>query len=169
MEDFFTWATLATMAGCSLATTIITQFIKDVPAFKQIPTQFTSYFVSLVLMFGAVYFTGNLTAAQAAIIPVNAILTSLSSNGAYVLLSHNTSADTVIKPIEQAPPTIPAIPVVQAVPVVPVVPVTQTTPIPQPVQPQTQPQPQTLQVDTIHAERIQADHIDPDESAHGHN
>jgi hypothetical protein len=104
MEDFFTWATLATMAGCSLATTIITQFIKDVPAFKPIPTQFTSYFVSLVLLYGAVYFTGNLTAAQAAIIPVNAILTSLSSNGAFTLLNKDVTTDTVTGEPEEAPP-----------------------------------------------------------------
>ena len=83
MNDFFSWEALRTVAGCASATAVITQFIKDVPFLKKIPTQWVSYFIAVILLFGATYFTGLLTPATGALIPFNAIIAALSANGAF--------------------------------------------------------------------------------------
>lgn len=81
MNEFFSWQTLATFAGCAAATAIVTQFLKE--TFQKLPTQWLSYIIATVILFAATYFTGTLTASSAAIIPLNAILIALASNGAY--------------------------------------------------------------------------------------
>jgi hypothetical protein len=83
MNEFFAWANLGTFAGCVAATAIITQFIKNVLFFKSIATQWISYGIAVILLFGSEFFTGTLTPASGALIPFNAILISLSANGAY--------------------------------------------------------------------------------------
>lgn len=80
MNEFFTWEVLATLAGCSLATGVITQFMKNV---IKIPTQWLSYIIALILLFAATFFTGGLTFSTGGIIPLNAVIVALSSNGAY--------------------------------------------------------------------------------------
>lgn len=81
MNEFFSWEMLGTFAGCSAATAIITQFLKNL--FVKLPTQWLSYIIAVVILFLATLFTGNMTGASAAIVPLNAILVSLASNGAY--------------------------------------------------------------------------------------
>ncbi len=83
MNEFFTWSFLGSFAGCTAATAIITQFIKNLNPIKRIPTQWISYFLSLILLYLATYFTVGLTGMEAAIIPFNAILIALSANGAF--------------------------------------------------------------------------------------
>lgn len=81
MNEFFSWQYLATFAGCTLATSIVTQFVKGL--FQKLPTQLLSYIIALIILYAATYFTGALTGAAAAIIPLNAVLVALSSNGVY--------------------------------------------------------------------------------------
>jgi hypothetical protein len=98
MDDFFSWQTLATFAGASAATAIITQFFKG--AFQKLPTQWLSYIIAVIILFAATYFTGALTAASAAITPLNAILVALASNGAYSVVTRvaaSKAANTAAK------------------------------------------------------------------------
>jgi fatty acid desaturase len=83
MNEFFTWETLATFAGCSLATGVLTQFFKEV--FGKLPTQWLSYIIAAVLLFLATAATGGFSQAWTvwAMIPLNAAIVSLSANGAY--------------------------------------------------------------------------------------
>lgn len=81
MDEFFTWEMLGTFAGCSAATAIITQFLKNL--FAKLPTQWLSYMIAVVILYLATLFTGSMTGAAAAVIPLNAVLVSLSANGAY--------------------------------------------------------------------------------------
>lgn len=83
MSEFFTWQLLSTFAGCTLATGILTQFVKNVPFLKKIATQWVSYVIAVILLFAATFFTGALTGPSAAMIPFNAVLIALSANGAY--------------------------------------------------------------------------------------
>lgn len=83
MDMFFTWGTLATLAGCALATGLITQFLKD--AIK-IPTQWLSYILAVVILSAATLFTGGADAGVWAIIPLNAVIVSTSANGAYAAI-----------------------------------------------------------------------------------
>jgi hypothetical protein len=92
MNDFMTWTTLATFAGCATGTAVITQFIKNIKPLKNIPTQYVSYGIALFLLFAATYFTGALTGQQAAIIPFNAIVIDLASNGAFSALDRVNSS-----------------------------------------------------------------------------
>ncbi len=84
MNEFFTWKILATFTGCALATGIITQFLKDL--FKKLPTQWLSYIIAVMILFAATFFTGALTASSAGLIPFNAVLIALASNGAYTAI-----------------------------------------------------------------------------------
>ena len=83
MDTFFTWSTLATLAGASVATGLITQFLKDS---IKIPTQWLSYIIAVVILAAATLFTGGTDAALWAIIPLNAVIVSTSANGAYAAI-----------------------------------------------------------------------------------
>ena len=81
--NFFDWASLATCVGATAAVTIITQLIKEVGFIKRIPTQLLSYIISLVVMYPAFYFTGQLNASSAILILFNGVVVSLAANGGY--------------------------------------------------------------------------------------
>lgn len=83
MNEFLTWETLGTFAGCALATGIFTQFLKE--PLKKLPTQWLSYIIAAVLLFLATAATGGFSQAWTvwAMIPLNAAIVSLSANGAY--------------------------------------------------------------------------------------
>ncbi len=83
MNEFFTWEMLGTLAGCTLATGLITQFLKNS---IKIPTQWLSYIISVIILGAATYFTGSCTPTTLSIIPLNAVIVSTSANGAYAAL-----------------------------------------------------------------------------------
>lgn len=94
MNDFLTWQTLATFAGCSAAVAVLTQFIKNAGGLKKVPTQWVSYGLAVILMLGATYFTGALTGPVAALIPFNAVVVSLAANGAYAVASRISGSNS---------------------------------------------------------------------------
>ncbi|MDR2558687.1 MAG: hypothetical protein LBC86_03970 [Oscillospiraceae bacterium] len=82
MGEFFTWAILATFAGASAATAVITQTIKRV--LSKVPTQLVSYAVAVIILLLATAATGTAEDWTGwAIIPLNAIIVSAAANGAY--------------------------------------------------------------------------------------
>lgn len=81
MDEFFTWAMLATYAGATVATGAVTQFLKGV--FAKLPTQILSYLIALVVLLAATFFTEALTLESGILCAVNAVVVSLASNGAY--------------------------------------------------------------------------------------
>lgn len=83
MNEFFTWTTLATYAGATLATSLITQLIKGLGFIDKIPTRITSYAIALVVLLAATFFTGGLTLEAGALCVINAVVVSLASNGAF--------------------------------------------------------------------------------------
>ena len=86
MAEFFTWALLITFAGASAATSIVTQFLKE--PLRKIPTQFLSYIVALIVLLLATAATGSATYwGDWALIPFNAILVSMASNGTFAAVS----------------------------------------------------------------------------------
>lgn len=100
MNEFFSWQTLASFAGCSVATAIITQFLKK--TFQKLPTQWLSYIIAVVILYAATYFTGQMTASAAAIIPLNAILIALASNGAYSAIGRVKNGKPITAVSEQS-------------------------------------------------------------------
>ena len=83
MNEFFTWTTLATYAGATLATSLITQLIKGLGFIDKIPTRITSYAIALVVLVAATFFSGGLTLEAGALCVINAVVVSLAANGAY--------------------------------------------------------------------------------------
>ena len=90
--EFFDWTMLGTFAGASTAVAVITQFTKELPGIKKIPTQVWSYILSLVVLMMAHLATGDLTWASAGLVVFNAFLVSLSANGEYAAAKKLTDA-----------------------------------------------------------------------------
>lgn len=91
--EMFTWDYLASAAGATAFVTIVTQLIKNAPVIKNVPTQLVSYIISLLVMFAASFFTGSLTAPEAALIPLNAVVVMLAANGAYNTVSKKVESN----------------------------------------------------------------------------
>ena len=89
MNEFFTWTTLATYAGATLATSLVTQLIKGLGFIDKIPTRITSYAIALVVLIAATFFTGGLTLEAGALCVINAVVVSLAANGAYDAVARN--------------------------------------------------------------------------------
>jgi len=85
MQEFFTWAMLGTYAGAVLATTLITQLIKE--WLKSIPTRIVSYVIALVVLLAAAAFNNALTLADGALCLFNAVIVSLAANGGFDAVS----------------------------------------------------------------------------------
>ena len=87
MNEFFTWANLATYAGATLATSLITQVVKGIGFIAKIPTRITSYAIAVVILLAATFFTGAFTLETAVLCLINGVVVSLASNGAFDAVS----------------------------------------------------------------------------------
>ena len=87
MNEFFTWTMLATYAGATLATTLITQLIKGIGFIDRIPTRVVAYAIALIVLVVATVFTGEVTVSSIALCVVNAVVVALAANGGYDAVS----------------------------------------------------------------------------------
>ena len=83
MQEFFSWATLATSAGATAVTALITQVFKDVRVIDKIPTRVFSYVVALCVLLAGTFFSDVLNLESGALCVINAVVVSLAANGAY--------------------------------------------------------------------------------------
>ncbi len=83
MDTFLSWQTLTTHAGVTLATGVVTQFLKEFGVLKKLPTRLLSYIIAVLLLLLATAFTSGLTLSRALLCPINAIGVSLASNGGF--------------------------------------------------------------------------------------
>lgn len=81
--EFVTWELLGSYAGAMAMVGVVTQLTKNIRFVSKIPTQLWSYIISLVVMYAANFFLGQLTASNAVLIIFNAVLVSLGANGGY--------------------------------------------------------------------------------------
>lgn len=80
----FTWTQLATIAGATLATLLIVQLLKlPLDRIWKIPTRIVVYFISLVIMLLATWFTDGLTWSTGFLTAFNAVIVALAAMGAY--------------------------------------------------------------------------------------
>lgn len=85
MNDFFTWQFLATFAGATAATSLLTQWLKT--PLKKLPTQWLSYIIAAgVLILATMATKWGAPWQEWVLIPFNAVIVSLSSNGAYSVI-----------------------------------------------------------------------------------
>ena len=84
--DPFSWEQLATIAGATLATLLIVQLLKlPIDKVWKIPTRIVAYFIALIVMIAATYFTQGLTWSNVGLAIMNAVIVALSAMGAYEL------------------------------------------------------------------------------------
>lgn len=86
MEEFVTWGSLGTYAGCAMMVTLITQFLKQFRFMKNINSQIISYFVAVLILIGSLCFShsGESVNPETVILCfVNAVIVALGSNGIY--------------------------------------------------------------------------------------
>ena len=81
--EFVSWELLGTYAGAMAMVGLLTQLTKNVKFISAIPTQVWSYILSIVVMYCANYFLGQLNPSNAVLILFNAALVSLGANGGY--------------------------------------------------------------------------------------
>ena len=72
---------IASFAGATTATALLTQFLKGIWA--KLPTQILSYIIAVVILIPATIFTVGVDWQTLLLIPLNAAIVSLASNGAY--------------------------------------------------------------------------------------
>lgn len=82
-NSFLNWDILATFAGAAACTGLLTQMLKGVTA--KLPTQWLSYLIAAVLLVITTAATGGWMQPWTvwALVPLNAALVSLASNGAF--------------------------------------------------------------------------------------
>jgi hypothetical protein len=83
MNEFTSWANLATYGGALAMVLVLTQLTKGLPGISRIPTRVWSYALSLTVLLAATYFTGALTIETGALTIINASVVSLAANGGY--------------------------------------------------------------------------------------
>ena len=82
----FTWEYLVTILGATAATLVIVQVFKfPLDKVWKIPTRFVVYFVALVIMETATYFTTGLDVSSALLNILNAFIVALAAYGSYEL------------------------------------------------------------------------------------
>ena len=81
LESFWSWGTLTTFAGATACTGLFTQMLKNIVG--KLPTQWLSYIIAVVLLVVTTAATGGWAQPWTvwALVPLNAALVSLASNG----------------------------------------------------------------------------------------
>ena len=83
-EHFFTWGDLITYGGAVMAVLIITEFTKDLPGIRKIPTRIWAYLVALALLVPAAIFTADVIRAEDILLClVNAVLVAMAAVGSF--------------------------------------------------------------------------------------
>lgn len=81
--ELFDWPTMATGIGALAMVLIVTQFTKELPGIRKMPTQLWSYLVSIFVLFLAHLFTGQLNISNGFLILFNGMLIALAANGGF--------------------------------------------------------------------------------------
>ena len=90
-ERFFTWGDLITYGGAVMAVLIITEFTKDLPGVRHIPTRLWAYLVTLVLLTAATVFTtDSLRAEDVLLCLVNGVVVAMAAVGSYHSVQEQT-------------------------------------------------------------------------------
>ena len=88
--DPFTWQQLATILGATTSVVLIVQAFKfPLDKVWKIPTRVLVYFISLIILLLATYFTEGLTVQSALLTALNAVIVMLAAWGAYEVTFRN--------------------------------------------------------------------------------
>ena len=89
-ERFLTWGDLVTYGGAVMAVLIITEFTKDLPGIRRIPTRLWAYLVALTLLvLGTVFTADAIRARDILLCLVNGVLVAMAAVGSYHAVQEN--------------------------------------------------------------------------------
>lgn len=83
MESFLTWEYVASFMGIVFCTSMVVEFLKELPYIKQIPTKYFTAIVSFALILFASIFLGNFRLVDLPLMMLNAILVTFTTSGQY--------------------------------------------------------------------------------------
>ena len=97
----FTWQYLVTIIGATAATLLIVQLCKfPLDKVWKIPTRFVVYFIALIIIETATYFTSGLDVSSALLNVLNAVIIALSAMGAYEMTFRKVDEQRIQPPQE---------------------------------------------------------------------
>ena len=83
MDKFFTYEMLMTYATCVTAVFGVTQFIKEIPGIKKIPTKYVSFLVAVIIVILSNVATGQFKVSNILLYILSSVFISMNSNGIY--------------------------------------------------------------------------------------
>ena len=91
-ERFLTWGDLVTYGGAVMAVLIITEFTKDLPGIRRIPTRLWAYLIALTLLvLGAVFTADTVQARDILLCLINGVLVAMAAVGSYHAVQDNVA------------------------------------------------------------------------------
>ncbi len=91
IEQFLSWSDLASYGGAVMAVLIITEFTKDLPGIRRIPTRLWAYLIALVLLVTAAVFTADKVRAEDILLCfVNGVIVAMAAVGSYHAVQDQT-------------------------------------------------------------------------------
>lgn len=83
MDKFFTYEMLLTYATCVTAVFGVTQFIKELPLIKKIPTKYVSFLVAVIIVTLTNIATNQFKASNILLYILSSVFISMNANGIY--------------------------------------------------------------------------------------
>lgn len=83
MDKFFTYEMLLTYATCVTAVFGVTQFIKEIPGIRKIPTKYVSFFVAVIIVTLTNIATNQFKVSNILLYILSSVFISMNANGIY--------------------------------------------------------------------------------------
>ena len=98
MNEFLTWEMLLDYAILVIVVIAIVQFTKEIKFIKSLPTKYWSLIISFILIISANLYMGLFEWSHMMIYFINAILVSLTTNGAHNFVIDKDKKIETVKP-----------------------------------------------------------------------
>ena len=86
MTEFLDWAMVGTVAGFVLAVVLLTEFVKNIPFLKTVPTQIVSFVIAMVVMLAYKFAMSEFKWVDFLLYVLNSVGASLTANGGYAAI-----------------------------------------------------------------------------------
>jgi hypothetical protein len=83
MDKFFTYEMLVSYATCVTAVFGTTQFVKEIPGIKKIPTKYVSFFISIIIVTLSNVATSQFKVSNILLYVLSSVFISMNANGIY--------------------------------------------------------------------------------------
>ncbi|QAT39542.1 hypothetical protein [Clostridium sp. JN-9] len=91
LDNFLTWSFLGGFMGTVIVTMLVTQFLKEVPFIKAVPTKYFTFIVAFINILAVAIANGTFAFNGIYLMFINAIVVTFTSTGTY---------DFVVRPVQ---------------------------------------------------------------------